>query len=107
MKRARSAISFCGYWAFLFRYSYLFFSCAVVNERLLKSNSTNHGGGPLVLSQDQDQGKGADMNPKLLVKLIKKEKRESQPVRSETELVSDENRWSRAVRAWVNDFQQN
>ncbi len=47
------------------------------------------------------------MDSKLLIKLIKKGKRESQPVRSETELISDENRWSRAVRAWVNDFQQN
>ncbi|MDX6288518.1 MAG: hypothetical protein QOH42_317 [Blastocatellia bacterium] len=45
------------------------------------------------------------MNPKSLIKLIKKAKREAPPVRSE--VISDENRWSRAVRTWVNDFQQN
>ena len=47
------------------------------------------------------------MTTKSLIKLIKKGKRESPPVRSENGLVSDENRWSRAVRSWVNDFQQN
>jgi hypothetical protein len=47
------------------------------------------------------------MNPKSLIKLIKKAQRESPPVRSESELISEENRWSRAVRSWVNDFQQN
>jgi hypothetical protein len=47
------------------------------------------------------------MTRKSLIKLIKKGKRESPPIKSETELVSDENRWSRAVRSWVNDFQQN
>ncbi|MDX6306003.1 MAG: hypothetical protein QOI77_2972 [Blastocatellia bacterium] len=47
------------------------------------------------------------MNPKSIIKLIKKAKREAPPVRSESEEISDENRWSRAVRTWVNDFQQN
>jgi len=47
------------------------------------------------------------MNPKSLIKLIKKAQRESPPVRSESEVISDENQWSRAVRTWVNDFQQN
>jgi hypothetical protein len=47
------------------------------------------------------------MTTKSLIKLIKKGKRKSPPARSETELVSDENRWSREVRSWVNDFQQN
>ncbi len=55
----------------------------------------------------RDQGKREDMNTKSIIKLVKKEKRESPPVRSEAELVNDENRWSRAVRSWVNDFQQN
>ena len=47
------------------------------------------------------------MTTKSLIKLIKKGKRESPPVRSQTDLVNDENRWSRAVRSWVDDFQQN
>ena len=47
------------------------------------------------------------MNPKSLIKLIKKGKRESRPAKSEIAVISDEKRWSRAVRAWVNDFQQN
>ncbi len=47
------------------------------------------------------------MTTKSLIKLIKKGKREAPQVRSETDLLSDENRWSRAVRSWVNDFQQN
>lgn len=47
------------------------------------------------------------MSPKSLIKLIKKGKHESRPAKSESEVISDENRWSRAVRAWVNDFQQN
>jgi hypothetical protein len=72
---------------------------------LLKLN--DHGGDPPALSQTRNQGRGADMNPKSLIKLIKKAKREAPPVRSESEEISDENRWSRAVRTWVNDFQQN
>jgi hypothetical protein len=48
------------------------------------------------------------MTTKSLIRLVKKGKRESTPpVRSESDLVSDENRWSRAVRSWVDDFQQN
>ena len=53
------------------------------------------------------KARGADMNPKSLIKLIKKAQRESPPVGSESEVISDENQWSRAVRTWVNDFQQN
>jgi hypothetical protein len=68
---------------------------------------TNHGGGPPALSQTRNQARGADMNPKSLIKLIKKAQRESPPDKSETVVVSDENRWSRAVRSWVSDFQQN
>jgi hypothetical protein len=70
-------------------------------------HATNHSGAPLALSYDRNQGEGEDMTTKSLIKLIKKGKRESPPVRSEPDLLSDENRWSRAVRSWVNDFQQN
>jgi hypothetical protein len=45
------------------------------------------------------------MNTKSLIKLVKKGKRESQQPRSETHFISDENRWSRAVKTWVRDFQ--
>ena len=46
------------------------------------------------------------MSPKSLIKLIKKAERESSDVRSKTEFVDDRNRWSRAVRSWVREFQQ-
>ena len=39
------------------------------------------------------------------IKLIKKEKREAPEVPVEIGLVVDPNRWSTAVRAWVNEFQ--
>ena len=46
------------------------------------------------------------MNTKSLIRLIKKGKRESPQPRSETQFISDENRWSRAVKTWVRDFQE-
>jgi hypothetical protein len=39
------------------------------------------------------------------VKLIKKAERKTPTVPTETEFV-DANRWSKAVRSWVNEFQQ-
>ena len=42
---------------------------------------------------------------KSLIKLIKKSKRESPEVRSEG-FVVDPNKWSRAVRSWVTEFQK-
>jgi hypothetical protein len=73
-----------------------------------ESGSTVHGGDPPALSAYQDGiWTGAAMRPKSLIKLIKKAQRESPPVKSETEFISDQNRWSRAVRAWVSDFQEN
>jgi hypothetical protein len=44
---------------------------------------------------------------KSLIKLIKKANRESPEVRSETGLVVGPNKWSRAVRSWVTEFQKN
>jgi hypothetical protein len=44
---------------------------------------------------------------KSLIKLIKKAERESPEVRSEVESVVDPNKWSRAVRSWVTEFQKN
>lgn len=46
------------------------------------------------------------MNTKSLIKLIKKAERESTEVRSQMEFDDDRNRWSRAVRSWVREFQQ-
>lgn len=46
------------------------------------------------------------MNTKSLIKLIKKAERESPEVRSKSEFGDDRNRWSRAVRSWVREFQQ-
>jgi hypothetical protein len=46
------------------------------------------------------------MNTKSLIKLIKKAKREAPQPPSEIQFVSDENRWSRAVKTWVRDFQE-
>jgi hypothetical protein len=46
------------------------------------------------------------MNTKSLIKLIKKAERESTEGRSRVEFGDDRNRWSRAVRAWVREFQQ-
>ena len=45
------------------------------------------------------------MNTKSPIKLIKKAERESPEVRSKTKFVDDRNRWSRAVRSWVREFQ--
>ena len=83
-----------------------FFSCAVVSGVMTPELESRRR--PPALSRP-DQGKREDMNTKSIIKLVKKGKRESPPVRSEAELVNDndENRWSRAVRSWVNDFQQN
>jgi len=46
------------------------------------------------------------MNTKPPVKVIKKEKREALEARAEIESVIDPNRWSKAVRSWVSEFQQ-
>ena len=45
------------------------------------------------------------MNTKPPVKLIKKEKRETPEARTEIESVADPNRWSKAVRSWISEFQ--
>ena len=42
-----------------------------------------------------------------LIKLIKKAERESPTVRSEPSPVADQNKWSKAVRLWVTEFQKN
>ena len=46
------------------------------------------------------------MNTKSLVKLIKKAKRDSHAAQRETDVIGDENIWSRSVRSWVREFQQ-
>jgi hypothetical protein len=46
------------------------------------------------------------MDTKPLVKLIKKANRETSEIPAETGFFVDQNRWSTAVRSWVNDFQQ-
>ena len=46
------------------------------------------------------------MNTKSLIKLIKKAERESPMVRSKSQFGDDRNRWSKAVRSWVREFQQ-
>ena len=46
------------------------------------------------------------MNTKSLIKLIKKANREKPQPTSDTQFISDENRWSRAVKTWVRDFQE-
>lgn len=45
------------------------------------------------------------MNSKSLFELIEKARRES-PVQSEPEFLFDQNRWLRAVRSWVREFQR-
>jgi len=44
---------------------------------------------------------------KSLIKLIKKAERESPEIRSEAESVVDPNKWTKAVRSWVTEFQKN
>ncbi len=46
------------------------------------------------------------MSTKSLIKLIKKANREAPKPPSETQFINDENRWSRAVKTWVRDFQE-
>lgn len=47
------------------------------------------------------------MNTKSLVRLIKKANRESRAAQVETEVIADKNVWSRSVRLWVREFQEN
>jgi len=47
------------------------------------------------------------MNTKSLVKLIKKANRESGAAQVETDVIADKNVWSRSVRSWVREFQEN
>ena len=46
------------------------------------------------------------MNSKSLVKLIEKARRKSPEVQSEPEFLFDQNRWLKAVRSWVREFQK-
>lgn len=46
------------------------------------------------------------MNTKSLVKLIKKAKRESPAAQPVTDVLANENIWSKTVRSWVREFQQ-
>jgi hypothetical protein len=46
------------------------------------------------------------MNSKPLVRVIKKGARETAEVEAKAGFLLDQNRWSTAVRSWVNEFQQ-
>jgi hypothetical protein len=47
-----------------------------------------------------------NMNTKPIVKLIKKQERNGPQFRSTVELAVGPDRWSKAVRSWVSEFQQ-